>query len=47
MQPAELGPIATRTITVHLLTVTAPGTGPNSRDFTAISEVRFLGAPAS
>lgn len=47
LQPAELGPIATRTITVHLLTVTAPGSGPNSRDFTAISEVRFLGAPAS
>lgn len=47
MQRAELGPIATRTVTVHLLVVTAPGTGPNSRDFTAISEVQLLGAPVS
>lgn len=46
MQRAELGPIATRTVTVHLLTVTAPGTGPNRRDFTAISELQLLGAPA-
>ncbi|MEV5002968.1 NADase-type glycan-binding domain-containing protein [Nocardioides sp. LML1-1-1.1] len=47
VQRAELGPIATRTVTVHLLVVTAPGKGPNSRDFTAISELQLLGAPAS
>lgn len=46
LQMADLGPVATRTIRVHLLTVTPPGKGPNGRDFTAISEIRFLGAPA-
>lgn len=46
IQMAEIGPVATRTVRVHLLTVTPPGTGADGRDFTAISEVRFLGAPA-
>ncbi len=45
MQMAAIGPLATRTIKVHLLTVTAPGK-TDGRDFTAISEVRFLGATA-
>lgn len=46
IQMADLGPVATRTVRVHLLTVTPPGKGPDGRDFTAISEIRFLGAPA-
>lgn len=45
IQMADIGPVATRTIRVHLLTVTPPGRGANGRDFTAISEIRFLGAP--
>ncbi|KRA37394.1 hypothetical protein ASD81_01280 [Nocardioides sp. Root614] len=43
MQMAAIGPVTTSTIRVHLLTVTAPGK-TDGRDFTAISEVRFLGA---
>ncbi|HVK28358.1 MAG TPA: discoidin domain-containing protein, partial [Nocardioides sp.] len=46
IQMADIGPVATRTVRVHLLTVTPPGRGANGRDFTAISEIRFLGAPA-
>lgn len=46
VQMADVGPVATRTVRVHLLTVTPPGRGPSGRDFTAISEIRFLGAPA-
>ncbi|QSR26072.1 hypothetical protein CFH99_10585 [Nocardioides aromaticivorans] len=46
LQMADIGPVATRTIRVHLLTVTQPGRGANGRDYTAISEIRFLGAPA-
>ncbi|MFW6866004.1 NADase-type glycan-binding domain-containing protein [Nocardioides sp. CPCC 206347] len=45
MQMAAIGPVTTQTIKVHLLTVTAPGK-TDGRDFTAISEVRFLGATA-
>lgn len=45
MQMAAIGPLTTSTIKVHLLTVTAPGK-TDGRDFTAISEVRFLGATA-
>lgn len=45
IQMADIGPVATRTVRVHLLTVTPPGRGANGRDFTAISEIRFLGAP--
>lgn len=45
IQMADIGPVATRTIRMHLLTVTLPGRGANGRDFTAISEIRFLGAP--
>lgn len=46
IQMADIGPVETRTVRVHLLTVTSPGKGPNGRDYTAISEIRFLGAPA-
>ncbi|WP_435769352.1 NADase-type glycan-binding domain-containing protein [Nocardioides sp. SYSU DS0651] len=46
LQPLTIDPVETSTVTLHLVAVTPPGTGPNGRDFTAISEVRFLGAPA-
>lgn len=45
LQMAMIGPVRTSTVKVHLITVTEPGQGANGRDFTAISEVRFLGAP--
>jgi hypothetical protein len=44
MQMIDIGPVETTTVRLHLVTVTPPGKGPNGRDFTAISEVRFLGA---
>lgn len=44
MQMIDVGAIRTTMIRLHLVTVTPPGRGPNGRDFTAISEVRFLGA---
>ncbi|MCR1781651.1 hypothetical protein KVF89_03815 [Nocardioides carbamazepini] len=46
MQTLAVGPVATRRIVLHLVEVTPPGTGPAGRDFTAISDVRFRGAPA-
>ncbi|MFC5728410.1 MULTISPECIES: zinc ribbon domain-containing protein [Nocardioides] len=44
MQMIDIGAVATTTVQLHLVTVTRPGRGPNGRDFTAISEIRFLGA---
>jgi len=46
VQLVPVGPVRTTRVVLHLVTVTAPGRGPNGRDFTAISEVRFRGAPA-
>ena len=45
VQPLAVDPVVTRTVRLHLVEVTPPGNGPNGRDFTAISEVRLLGAP--
>lgn len=45
IQMIDLGPVETRSVTVHLLGVSAPAKGADGRDFTAISEIRFLGAP--
>jgi len=45
MQLIDVGPVRSQTIRLHLLEVSKPGAGPNGRDYTAISEVRFLGAP--
>ena len=38
--------VVTEQVTVRLIEVTPPGTGPASRDFTALSEVRLLGRSA-
>lgn len=46
LQPLGVGPLRTRTVRLHLVEVTPPGKGRNGRDFTAISEVRFRGAPS-
>ena len=44
VQTLEMDPVLTRTVRLHLVEVGPPGTGPNGRDFTAISEVRLTGA---
>ena len=46
MQVLKIGPVATRTVKLHLTTVSAPGKGPNGRDFTAISDVLLRGSAA-
>ncbi|GAA1523701.1 discoidin domain-containing protein [Nocardioides humi] len=46
MQVIPVGPVATTRVVLHLVEVTAPGKGSTGRDFTAISDVRFRGAPA-
>ncbi|GAA4095557.1 discoidin domain-containing protein [Nocardioides kongjuensis] len=46
VQLQPVGPVATRRVMLHLVEVSAPGKGPNGRDFTAISDVRLRGAPA-
>ena len=37
--------VTTETVELTLVTVSAPGTGPARRDYTAISEVSFVGTP--
>ncbi|WP_418062776.1 zinc ribbon domain-containing protein [Pimelobacter simplex] len=44
VQLIPVGPVVTTRVVLHLVTVTPPGRGPNGRDYTAISEVRFRGA---
>ncbi|MDQ6524158.1 hypothetical protein RB608_11130 [Nocardioides sp. LHD-245] len=46
LQPLEVDAVASTRVVLHLLEVTPPGQGPAGRDFTAISDVRFRGAPA-
>lgn len=43
LQMVDLGPVETRTVTLHLLEVSEPAAGVDGRDFTAISEVSLLG----
>jgi hypothetical protein len=43
IQTLKIGPVETRTVKLHLTTVSAPGKGPNGRDFTAISDVLLRG----
>lgn len=45
MQSIEIDPVETTTIQLHLVSVTVPGSGSNGRDYTALSEVSFRGAP--
>lgn len=43
LQSTEVGPVRTRTVSLHLLEVSAPAEGPGGRNFTAISEIRLRG----
>ena len=45
LQVIKVGPVTTTTVTLTLTTVSPPGTGASSRDFTAISEVSLVGTP--
>ena len=48
LQTLELTePVTTETVTVTLVGVSAPGTGAERRDYTAISEVSLVGVPAA
>lgn len=44
LQMLSIDPIRTGSVELRILAVSKPGKGPNGRDNTAISEVRFLGA---
>jgi hypothetical protein len=46
LQREKLEPVTTSTVQLRLLTVTTPGQGPSRRDYTAISELALVGAPA-
>jgi hypothetical protein len=47
LQTLEVDPVTTSTVTLKIVRVTEPGSGPASRDFTAISEVSLSGVPQS
>lgn len=44
VQTAEVPSVTTTTVELRILGVTAPGAGPDGRDFTAISEVEISGS---
>lgn len=46
LQAVRIDPVTTRTVQLRILAVTAPGTGPLGRDYTAISEVVLAGTRA-
>jgi hypothetical protein len=46
LQRMEIEPATTSTVELRLLTVTPPGVGPASRDYTAISDLALVGSPA-
>ena len=43
LQTVEVDAVETKTIELRILEVTDPGTGPDGRDFTAISDVELVG----
>lgn len=43
LQTLDVDPVETTTVALRLLEVSDPGTGPDGRDFTAISDVAFSG----
>jgi len=46
MQTIDLGtPVSTSTVTLRLVSVSAPGTGRSARNYTAVSEVSLVGSP--
>ena len=46
VQYIDIEPTETTTVELRLIAVSPPGTGPTSRDYTAISEVAFNGYPS-
>ena len=46
LQRLTIEPVATTSVQLRVLGVTAPGTGVLGRDYTAISEVLIAGSPA-
>jgi hypothetical protein len=46
LQTLEIDPVTTSTVELRMTTVTPPGPGPSRRDYTAISELALVGAPA-
>jgi hypothetical protein len=48
MQTIDLGgPVTTSVVRIRLLAVSSPGTGRSARDYTAVSEVTFIGTPSA
>jgi hypothetical protein len=46
MQTIDISAVTTSTVRLRLVAVSAPGTGRSARNYTAISEVTLVGAPA-
>ncbi len=46
MQVLDVGPVTTTTVTMRIVTVTAPGRGRQGRDYTAISDLTLMGTAA-
>jgi hypothetical protein len=46
LQTMEVDEVTTESVEVRLVSVSPPGTGPSRRDYTAISELSVVGAPA-
>jgi hypothetical protein len=46
LQTVDVGEVTTSTVTLRLVTVSAPGTGRSARDYTAISDLSLVGTPA-
>ena len=48
MQTIDIGtPVTTSSVTLRLVSVSAPGTGRSARNYTAISEVSLVGTPSA
>jgi hypothetical protein len=45
LQVIDIDAVRTETVTLRLLSVSAPGQGPARRDYTAISDVTLVGTP--
>lgn len=47
LQVVDVGGVTTSTVTLRLVSVSAPGTGRSARDYPAISDLSLVGTPAS
>ena len=46
LQSMTITPVTTSSVQLKLTAVSAPGTGPSARDYTALSEVSLVGSAA-